>query len=260
LLEALSIGVQVSGKRLVQGVSVEVPPGHLLAVVGPNGAGKSTLLRVLSGEHPPTKGQICLNGTELHRWSAKQLAQMRAVLPQNSSLSFPFRVLDVVLIGRTPHLRSAESSHDYAIVDQALQAVDMSEFGRRPYTTLSGGEKQRLQLARVLAQIWEESSLGPRYLFLDEPTNNLDIAHQHRMMRVARDLKDQGVGILAVLHDLNLAAQYADTIMLMQNGQVSANGFPSDVLTPDRIKEVFMIPVRVIKHPTALCPVIVPVP
>lgn len=260
MIEASSIDVQVGGKRLVHGVSVELLPGHLLAVVGPNGAGKSTLLRVLSGEHRPTKGQIRFNGTELHRWSAKQLAQMRAVLPQSSNLSFPFCVLDVVLIGRTPHLRSAETPHDYDIVDHALQAVDMSEFGRRPYTTLSGGEKQRVQLARVLAQIWEESPLGPRYLFLDEPTNNLDIAHQHRMMRVARNMKDQGVGILAVLHDLNLAAQYADKIMLMQNGQVSANGFPSDVLTPNRIKEVFMVPVKVIQHPTALCPVIVPVP
>ena len=112
MLEAFSVGVQVGGKRLVHGVSIEVPPGNLLAVVGPNGAGKSTLLRVLTGERPLTNGQICLNGTELHRWSAKQLAQMRAVLPQDSNLSFPFRVLDVVLIGRTPHLRNAETPHD----------------------------------------------------------------------------------------------------------------------------------------------------
>ncbi len=136
----------------------------------------------------------------------------------------------------------------------------MTEFSQRLFTTLSGGEQQRVQMARVLAQVWEESPWGPRYILLDEPTNNLDIAHQHEMLGAARRLAQQGVGVFAILHDLNLAAQYADKVVLLNKGQVLSDGPPQEVLTAERIESAFAIPVRVIQHPTAACPVVVPTP
>lgn len=260
MLEATGICVDVNGKRLVDDVSLSVVPGRFLALVGPNGAGKSTLLRALSGERILTEGRIQLNGTSLNRWSTRQLAQMRAVLPQVSNLTFAFRVFEVVLMGRTPHVGKRERQLDYRVAEQALAEVSMTEFSQRIFTTLSGGEQQRVQMARVLAQVWEKSPWGSRYMFLDEPTNNLDIAHQHELLRAARRLAEQGAGVLAILHDLNLAAQYADRIVFLNKGQILSAGPPQEVLTPERIEYAFAIPVSVIQHPTAACPVVVPTP
>jgi len=260
LLEAAGICVDANGRRLVDDVSLRVAPGRFLALVGPNGAGKSTLLRALSGERILTKGRIHLNGTSLSHWSTRQLAQMRAVLPQVSNLTFAFRVYEVVLMGRTPHVGKKERQLDYRVAEQALAEVSMTEFSQRIFTTLSGGEQQRVQMARVLAQVWEESPWGSRYMLLDEPTNNLDIAHQHELLRAARRLAEQGAGVLAILHDLNLAAQYADRIVFLNKGQILSAGSPKEVLTPERIEYAFAVPVSVIQHPTAACPLVVPAP
>ncbi len=260
MLEAKEVSVRVGDKSLLAGVSLAVEPGQLLAVVGPNGAGKSTLLRVLCGERAVDGGHVCLNGRPLTDWSARDQARLRAVLPQRSTLSFSFAVLDVVLMGRMPHVDGAEGPRDYAIAHEALAAVGMADFADRLYTTLSGGEQQRVQLARVLAQIWEESPLGPRYLLLDEPTNNLDLAHQHRTLQIARRFAAEGAGVLTILHDLNLAAQYADAMVLLCESRVLAQGPPHAVLTPERIEATFAIPVTVIPHPTRACPLVVPDP
>lgn len=257
MLNATAVSVQINGKPLVERVSLTLEPGKVLAVVGPNGAGKSTLLRALCGEIALAGGQIRLNGRALTGWSGQEQARLRAVLPQSSTLPFAFRVGEVVLMGRSPHINGAERLQDYTIAANALATVAMSAFAERLYTTLSGGEQQRVQLARVLAQIWEESPLGPRYLLLDEPTNNLDLAHQHRILQVARQFAGQGVGVLAILHDLNLAAQYADTVLLMKAGRGLALGSPHTTLTPALIEEAFATTVVVIPHPCLNCPLIV---
>ncbi|MBI1298515.1 heme ABC transporter ATP-binding protein [bacterium] len=257
MFEAKEVCVRIGDKSLVDQVSLTVAPGHLLAVVGANGAGKSTLLRVLSGESHADAGQIHLNGRPLSGWTQRDQARVRAVLPQRSTLNFAFGVLDVVLMGRTPHVDSVEQPQDYAIAHEALAAVGMTSFAGRLYTTLSGGEQQRVQLARALVQVWEESPLGARYLLLDEPTNNLDLAHQHRTLQIARTFTERGVGVLAILHDLNLAAQYADTVLMMKAGQALAYGSPQETLTPALIEDAFAVSVMVMPHPCHNCPLIV---
>lgn len=254
MLEAQDISVERGRRALVRDVSLVLEPGQSVAIVGPNGAGKTTLLRALSGEIAPTAGKVLLHGRELARWSKEELARARAVLPQSSSLDFPFTVGEVVLMGRMPHGRSAR--RDMEIAQAALELVGAAQLADRLYTTLSGGERQRVQLARVLAQIWEGDE--PRYLLLDEPTASLDLAHQQATMRTARRFARRGVGVVAVLHDLNLAAQHADRIVVLSDGRVVAAGPARDALTPDIIRGVFGIEACMITHPRFRSPLIAP--
>lgn len=259
-LRADNITVMVGGKPLIQNVTLSVHPGEFAVIIGPNGAGKSTLLRALCGDVNPTSGTVQMAGRPLKEWKLRDQAKMRAVLAQSSNLTFPFSVMDVVLMGRGPHIRGGESADDYAIAYATLDAVHIEHLQDRLYTTLSGGEKQRVQLARILAQIWEPVDNNPRYLLLDEPTNNLDLNHQHSILEIARQFADDGVAVLAVLHDLNLASQYADQILVLKQGQALITGSPEAVLTPARIQEAFGIPVTIMKHPHMERPLIVPIP
>jgi iron complex transport system ATP-binding protein len=252
------INVSAGARRLVNDVSVSVEPGRVTALIGPNGAGKSTLMRVATGEHEPDSGGVFLNGRSLNRWSAREQAKIRAVVSQHSTLSFPFPVLDVVLMGRSPHLRGSESAHDVAIAWAAMEMVGVSHLAEQSYTTLSGGERQRVDLARALSQIWEAPEKESRYLFLDEPTSSLDLAHQHEALRVAKSVSQHGVGVLVVLHDLNLAAQYADHIVMLCEGRCLARGLPAEVLVPDLIERAYAVSVMVTAHPCQDCPLIVP--
>lgn len=236
-------------------VNLAVKPGSVLAVIGPNGAGKTSLLRTLTGEMVPVKGQVLLQGRPLSSWLAEQRAQLLGVLPQQSALSFPFQVDEVVALGRYPH--NTGKRRDREIVEQALAAVDGSHLKSRVYTTLSGGEKQRVHLARVLAQVWEKPTLGERYLLLDEPTSALDLAHQHLILETARQMARQGVGVLVILHDLNLAAHYADWLVMIKGGRLVATGDAHQVLTPEHIQSVFGISVTVMPHPQTGRPLIV---
>jgi iron complex transport system ATP-binding protein len=251
------ITVRMGDATLVTDVSATMRPGRLTAVVGPNGAGKTTLLRVATGELAPTAGTVEMDGRPLEALPEREQARRRAVLPQQSQLHFAFSALEVVLMGRTPHLRGAESARDWEIAHAALRTVGMDDFADRDVPTLSGGEQQRVHLARALAQIWTPPEAGHRYLLLDEPTASLDLAHQHQVLRTAAGLAADGVGVLAILHDLNLAAQYADHVVMLRRGAVHGQGPPGDVLTPAAIADVFGCPVRVLTHPTQSCPLIV---
>jgi iron complex transport system ATP-binding protein len=250
MLKAEEIGVRIGTYRLLDDVGCVVGPGELVVVLGPNGAGKSTLLRVLSGDLTPTTGTVSLNGRRLRNWSPLVLARQRAVLPQQSALSFPFRVEDVVRMGRSPH-RAVTPVRQEAIVREAMRRADVLHLAERLYPSLSGGERQRVQLARVLAQIWEPTDLGPRYLLLDEPTSALDIAHQHRLLEIAREMLAGGeLGVLAILHDLNLASAYADRILLLKDGRVAAAGPVAEIMDRGHLESVFGIPVRTLEHPS----------
>lgn len=257
-LNASNISVYIGKKTLVDSVSLDVSAGEILAIVGPNGAGKSTLLKALTGEMPTSEGTISFGAKQLSQWNKNELARIRAVLPQSSTLSFGFSAQEVVLMGRTPHIKGRETQHDYDIVFEAMKLTGTEYLAERTYTTLSGGERQRVQLARVLAQIWE--SRETRYLLLDEPTNNLDLSYQHNTLLIAKQFAERGVAVITVLHDLNLAAQYADRILILKTGRLLAEGVPHKVLTPEIIQETFNLPVMVQPHPCYNCPLVIPMP
>lgn len=235
---ARQLAYYVQGRALLHGVDLEVRPGEVHALLGPNGSGKSTLLRLLAGELQPSAGDLHLNGRPLQTWSALEQAQQRAVLSQNHALDFPFTATEVVALGR---LAAAHEAGTVArdIIRQALRLTDAEVFADHLYPTLSGGERARVQLARVLVQVWESAPLGPRYLLLDEPTAHLDLKHQHHCLRVIRERAKQGLGALVVLHDPNLALHYADRVTLLQQGRVTASGAPIEVLTPETIQQVY---------------------
>jgi iron complex transport system ATP-binding protein len=259
MMEARSLFYSVGGRDLVRDVSLDLRPGEVTAVLGPNGAGKSSLLKLFSGERPPTSGEIRLDGRPLAARDTAELARRRAVLPQESVVAFPFSAGEIVLLGRLPHLRGAESRRDFDIAAEAMRLTGVSHLARRLFPTLSGGERQRVHLARALAQIWECPGAA-RFLLLDEPTSNLDLAHQHETLAVARDFAARGVGVLVILHDLNLAAEYADRIVLLSGGAVQAEGTPGKVLTETNVRTVFGLNVAVISHPKSGRPHVIPVP
>lgn len=254
-LSAINVSLALSDTPLLNAINLTVQPGKITTVLGPNGAGKTSLLRALVGELPPDAGSVSLNGRALDEWTPIQRAAMLAVLPQHSLLNFPFTAAEVVMLGRTPH--SSGLAHDREIVAQALQAVDGDYLANRFYTQLSGGEKQRVHLARVLSQIWEPSCDGERYLVLDEPTSSFDLAHQKLTLEVVRKLAGTGVGILMVIHDLNLAARCADEMFLMQCGRMVICGTPQEVLQRDIISRVFQVDASIGVHPTSGTPLVI---
>jgi heme transport system ATP-binding protein len=254
-LEARAVSLSISGVKLLDSISLPVEPGQVTAVLGPNGAGKTSLLRVLTGELQPDAGEVLLDGQPLPNWAGMQRARSLAVLPQHSLLNFPFYAEEVVMLGRTPHDTGRKQDED--IVQQALEAVDCKHLASRVYTHLSGGEKQRVQLARVLAQVWEPLAGAQRYLVLDEPTSSLDLAHQRLTLEVVRNLSDRNVGVLLVLHDLNLAARCADQMVLLQCGRIAVSGEPAAVLTKENISDVFQVEASIGEHPTDGTPLVI---
>ncbi len=212
--------------------------------------GPKTLLQGVSLELHPDSGSVSINGGLLSSWDARQAARMRGVLPQSSALAFRFNVLEVVLMGRSPHRKTHTHVQNETIVRHALMLTDTGHLADRIYTTLSGGECQRVQLARVLAQIWEPCGELHSYLLLDEPTSALDLAHQHAVLAIARHFADANqVGVLAILHDLNLAALYADRIAVLHCGHMIIVDSPGQVLNSELIQRVFDYPVSIDSHP-----------
>ncbi|MGQ0621569.1 MAG: heme ABC transporter ATP-binding protein [Panacagrimonas sp.] len=242
-LRARGLGYFQDGRALVQGIDLELAPGEVLSVLGPNGAGKSTLLRLLSGELTPGTGQVELENRELHQWNPGDLARHRAVLPQTESLRFSFSVEQVVRLGRLPWPAAGRESE---IVAAALAAAGVRHLGPRAYPELSAGERARVQFARVLAQVWERVDDRARYLLLDEPTASLDLAHQHQVLTTTRQFAASGVGVIAVMHDPNLALLYSDRTLLLAAGRVVASGPTREVLTAERVSRVFGIEVEAI--------------
>jgi iron complex transport system ATP-binding protein len=257
MLRADQVSVLRGGKPILNEVSCELLAGRLTVVVGPNGAGKSTLLRLFAGEFSPDSGEISFADRALCDWPACDLACRRAVLPQESSLQFPFRVSEVALLGRAPHVRGIESARDHAIADEALQRVDLAAKRDRVFPSLSGGEKQRTHLARALAQVWEPVCGAGRVLLLDEPTSSLDLAHQHATLSEARRLASEGAAVLAILHDLNLAMTYADDIWVLAAGRLVASGGAVATLRPELIRDVFGVSATLLDCPGLARPYLV---
>lgn len=244
------VSLRLGGRRILDGVSLDLAAGELVVLIGPNGAGKSSLLKLVAGEIPASDGDLRLCGHTLGQWSRRDLARRRAVVPQDTHLDFAFSAFDVVMIGRSPHQRAGvETAADHRAAWAALRRVDAVHLADRLYPTLSGGERQRVQIARALAQLHGDVPPGPRCLLLDEHTASLDPAHQHAMFDLARTVAAQGVGVLAVVHDLNLAAAYADRVGVMVEGRMIALGSPEETLCPAILDAAFGLSCMLTRNP-----------
>lgn len=238
-LRAQGVSVELGGRRVVDSVNLEVPGGVVLALVGPNGAGKSTLLSVLSGERAPSWGGVYLNNRPIRDIDSLELARLRAMLTQDNAVSFPFLVGQVVEMGRSPWVHTGDHDKDTAVIAEALERTDVSHLLGRRFTQLSGGERARVSLARVLAQ-------DTPVVLLDEPTAALDLRHQEDVLRIARELAREGRAVVVVLHDLSLAGAYADRVALLENGRLRALGTPLEVLTEQLVSDVYRVPVEIL--------------
>ncbi|WP_409362220.1 heme ABC transporter ATP-binding protein [Burkholderia sp. Bp8977] len=274
MLTAHHLGVARRHRTVLHDLSLSIEPGRVTALLGRNGAGKSTLLKTLAGELTGSvapngvrvTGDITLNGEPLAHIDAARLACLRAVLPQAAQPAFPFSVDEIVLLGRYPHARRGGPRHVIAHCDrdiawQALERAGADALVGRDVTTLSGGELARVQFARVLAQLWpdDDAQPSPRYLLLDEPTAALDLAHQHRLLDTVRTVaREWRLGVLAIVHDPNLAARHADTIAMLADGTIVAQGAPRDVMTPGHIAQCYGFAVRMVETGDGAPPLMVP--
>lgn len=250
-LRAREVSVDRGGQRVLDGVSLEVVAGRILALVGPNGAGKSTLLAALAGELELATGTVELDGHPLKHWAVADMARRRAVLPQTHSVGFPFTAREVVTMGRAPWARTARRGHDPVAVEEAMAATDVTHLAGRPFPSLSGGERARVALARVLAQ-------RTATLLLDEPTAALDLGHQEQVLHLARERAAAGAAVVVVLHDLGIAAAYADSVAVLRAGRLAASGPPREVLTTELLTDVYRHPVEVIDHPVTGAQLVLP--
>ncbi|MGE3989840.1 heme ABC transporter ATP-binding protein [Pseudorhodoplanes sp.] len=236
LVEAVGVGVRLPGKVLIEDVSLRIAPGAAVAMIGPNGAGKSTLLRVISGDRAPSSGAIRLKGRTPAEYGPRELALRRAVLAQSVSVAFPFSVVEVVRMGAGERTGKAIE----AMIETALAEVDLLGMCDRIVNTLSGGEQQRAHFARVMVQLaCGEARHGPGLLLLDEPTASLDLRHQLDLLSAARRCVARGVTVIAVLHDLNLAAMFADRILVLKEGRIVRDGAPVQTITESNVADVF---------------------
>ncbi len=242
LVSVTGLAVELGGRPVLGDVDLDVRAGELLALVGPNGAGKSTLLGALSGDLEASAGEVVLDGSPVGAWSHVEMARRRSVLPQQVAVSFPFRVIDVVRMGRAPWLGTEREVDDDDEVEVALRRADVLHLAGRRVPTLSGGERARVALARVLAQ-------RAQLMLLDEPTAALDVHHQELVFEVARERVAAGDGVVVVVHDLGLAAAHADRVALVAGGRLLAVGPPSDVMSPGALSAVYQHDIEVLSHP-----------
>ena len=236
MVELEQVGYRIAQKWIVSDINLKVETGEFWVFAGPNGAGKSTLLRLISGELSPQKGIIRLFDHDIHAYSPQQLARIRAYLQQKREVNFPFRASEIVLLGRHPHLNGAkERPEDWEIARKSMKQVEADTFTDRLYPTLSGGEASRVDLARILAQ-------EPRLFLLDEPTNHLDPRHQVQILDLCCSIVQSGRSVIAAIHDLNLAAMYADKVLMLRDGNAVAVGTPETVFTPRQLESVYDLP------------------
>ncbi|MEM1038670.1 MAG: heme ABC transporter ATP-binding protein [Pseudomonadota bacterium] len=255
MLSLVSVSVSLSKKQIVRDISLNAKAGDVTAIVGPNGSGKTTLLRAVTGE-VDYNGSITINGDEVRKLSPMEQASRRGVLPQSSVVAFPFTVLEVVGLGRKNAVGKRPLKD---VMKGALEEVGLQDFGPRIYNELSGGEQQRVQLARVLFQIGTATdSDNPKWLLLDEPVSSLDIRHQLLIMNKSSEFAARGGGVVAIMHDLNLTAMFADQMCMLRQGEVVAVGPPADVFTSLNVRRVFDCDLKVGVVPSAQEPFVLP--
>jgi iron complex transport system ATP-binding protein len=257
MLRTENISFNVGKKQILKNVSASFLPGEFNMILGPNGSGKSSFLKIFSGEINKFQGTVFYDDKKIKELRKEELAKKRAVMSQQADLGFPLLVEEVVMMGRYPHFTFNPNKKDITICNEVIERMNLVEFKERNYLTLSGGEKQRVQYARVLAQVWEKPTNGYRYLFLDEPLNSLDISYQHEFLQVAVELIKDHTVLIAVMHDINLAAHYADNLFFFKGGELMVHGKPKDILFAGMIEKVFNIKTTVIENPVTGKPLII---
>ncbi len=238
MLRINNISYNVQDRNLVQQVTAVMKPGALTALMGSNGAGKSTLLKIISGELKPSSGEVTWQERPLKSWDLKELAKTRAVLRQQYNMQLPFSVFDIIAMGRYPHYRNKLSDRCREVIAKVATYTGVEHLIKRDYLTLSGGEQQRVQLARVLAQVWDTPS-DHKLILLDEPVSALDIHYQHQLLSLVKGLTQANFTVIAVLHDLNLAMQYADDVLLLKQGRTIHFAAKEEALNAGHIYETF---------------------
>lgn len=236
-------------------VNVSLEYGEFLAIVGPNGAGKSSLLSILANEIKQEKQKILFKDKNIRDWEVRELSMNKAKFSQHNSNEIPLQVKDVVMMGRYPYFDSQPRKEDFEAMNKHLYETDVYHLKDREYSTLSGGEKQRVHLSRVMAQV--ENEIEKKLIFLDEPLNNLDVKHQYKALEIIKKFTRNLNSAIVVLHDLNLAAQFADKILLMKSGKVSAYGTPEEVFTAENISKAYNFPCTIFENPVNANPMIV---
>lgn len=256
MIKVEEISHRIGNKQLLKNINFEVKNGEFLTIIGPNGAGKSTLMKCLCKDFKPSTGKITFFGKELNSFKSQDLAKIRSVLTQSNHVSINYKVNELISMGRYPHYENNMSEHDIAIVQQVMQDLGIEHFYDRQYYSLSGGEQQRVQLARVLAQIYDQENA---VLFLDEPINGLDLLYQQAILSQARKLADRGHIIISILHDINFASRYADKVLILNKGEIVAFGKCTDTISEKNISETYQTPVKLIQLPDMDYPLIVPI-
>ena len=231
---------------MINDVSFNVSYGDLISIIGPNGSGKSTLIKLISGQLIPSKGSVKINDKNLDKWDLISLAKIRSILSQSHNLSFPFKVIDIVRMGRSP-FKGENSNKNHEICKILIKKFDLENYINRNYITLSGGEKQRVHLARVIAQIWSYNNFKNKLLILDEPTSFLDIKHQCFLFQFLKQLNKKGLSIILVLHDLNQALDISNKILMLKDSNLIHYSSKNDCINKKKIKMVFDVDLDIIK-------------
>lgn len=249
MLKAHNVSYTIDKSTLLKNISLEFKPNEITVIMGQNGAGKSTLLKLLAGSLKASEGEITILDKNILQYNEIELAKTRAVLSQHYDISFPVQVKDIVMMGRYPHFKSEPSNEDHEIINSALTMMGINNLKERYYDSLSGGEAQKVQMARVLSQIWINCNHESRILFLDEPVSQLDIQYQYFLMQVARNFTKENITVIAVLHDLNLALAYADNIVFLKKGGLIKNYSSINEIDKEIVNKVFDIEMENIINP-----------
>lgn len=246
MLRAKDISFSIGKKTLLQETTVDFAPGQFHVIMGSNGAGKSTLLKLLAGDHQPSSGKIWLEGRTLQQYSKRELAQKRAVLSQHYDITFPITAGEMVMMGRYPYFDTHPRHPDIRIWKESMRLMEVEGFAERDYNTLSGGEAQKVQMSRVLAQIWPEGEKA-RVLFLDEPVSHLDVKYQYQLLHTAKTLcREKHTTVIAILHDIHLTLSFADRILFMKQGKIVQELKQAEEITSDIIDEVFDVASKIV--------------
>lgn len=256
MMEIRSLSVSKGKKQILKNINLDIRPSEILAIVGTNGSGKSTLLNCIAGFETAKTGTVFLNEKQLSDYSQITLAQMRAFLSQQTYIYYPIKVLDVVMMGRFPYQSTEREQESKKIAEQILSDLGIIHFSNRIVNSLSGGEQQKVHLARVLTQMVAPQTPHHRFLLLDEPLKGLDLAQQHYILKHIKKAAKNGLGVVMVLHDLNLVAQYADRVIMIHNSEVLVEGTPEKVLSPKYIYTTYGVEVQVNPHPVSQRPMI----